>query len=317
MTTNIATIFDKNNILKTIAFYDSLRKHSSLYIFWFLCLDEETKAVMEKLNLPKVKLFTVSELDDTELEDTKNSRKQSEFVFTTKPAFLYFISTKLQDGDLLMFADNDIIFFQSPDFFFERMRCEHYSIAISPHRFPKKTSDAMNSRVGKYNAGLTIFIIGPTSRHCIQDWRNDCINWCYLRYEKERFGDQKYIEKWPLRYNEVYEIPDKGINLATWNIFNWKITEKNSQFFIDEDPLICYHFHRIKFYLENNHIKPVPIYVFHKKLYTLYLNKLQHALEFLLQKFNIWYFGFVKKPMIIRLWKQHLWAWFRGIRRYI
>src|SRR3989344_4619302 len=254
MKINIVTIFDKNYLVRAVAFYNALAKLGD-YNYWFLCVDDETKEVMAELALPDVNLITIDEMGDNELLATKHNRNRVEFVFTAKSAFANFIAQKLSDDDAMIFLDNDVIFFLSPDKLIHKMKQGGYSIGINPHRFPKE-KDWMNGRVGRYNAGFMIFILDQNARQCISDWRKDCIDWCYLKYEEERFGDQKYIEKWQKRYNGVYEILDKGVNVASWNMSNWKISKRGDQFYIDDEPLICYHFPRLKFYVEKNRIKP-------------------------------------------------------------
>ena len=180
----MATIFDKNYIIRAVTFYNALTKFGN-YSYWFLCLDQETKEIMTELSLPNVNLITIDELGDSELMATKPDRNQAEFVFTAKSAFATFVTKKLPDGDAMMFLDNDVIFFLPPDELINRMREKSCSIGINPHRFPKE-KDWMNDRVGKYNAGFMVFILDKNSRQCINDWRKDCIDWCYLKYEAER-----------------------------------------------------------------------------------------------------------------------------------
>lgn len=305
MSTHIATVFDKNYIVRTLAFYESLQKLGKDYKFWFLCLDNETKEIMARLDLPGVILSTLEDLADNELLATKKDRSIGEFAFTAKSVFINYIANKITDGEALIFADNDVIFFLPPDELLEKMRAKNYSIGITAHRFSKGT-EYMNEKVGKYNAGLLFFIIDQNSRACIKDWRDDCIDWCYLLYEEERYGDQKYIVKWPKRYEGVYEIPDKGINTGSWNLSNWKVTEKENQFFIDEDPLVCYHFHRIKFYIDGENLKPLPIHIYHDRLYQIYTKLLENAWVKICTLNKDWKYGFVEKPNILRLWKQKL-----------
>lgn len=314
MKTNVATIFDKNYIVRTLAFYDALVKTNPNIQFWFLCLDQDTKEIMEELALANTTLVSIKEMNDTELENTRGTRSPAEFAFTAKSAFVKFIADKLTDGEALIFSDNDVIFFHSPIELIEKMRASNYSIGISPHNFPPN-KQTMSERVGKYNAGLIYFIMNTSSRQCIADWRKNCIDWCYLIYEENRFGDQKYIVKWPHQYTGVYEIKEKGINTGSWNISNWKISkDKKGNFYIDNDPLVCYHFHRIKFYIDGDHIKPLPIYVFRKDLYEIYTQLLEKGWKQMLSLKGVWSYGFVDKPILLRLLKQKITAFIRNIR---
>ena len=313
MNINIVTIFDKNYIVRTLAFYDALCKVEKECIFWFACMDQETKHIMSILDLPRVKLFTIEDMGDTELLGTKSGRSYAEFVFTSKSAAMHYVMNKIPDGDALVFSDNDVIYFSSPKNILNRIASLGKSIAIVPHRFPKE-KEYMNERVGRYNAGLVYFIAGENSRLCIRDWRKECVNWCYLKYENGRFGDQLYMNAWPEKYTGVYEIPDKGVNVGSWSLSNWKVSKKEGIFYIDESLLVCYHYHRIKFYIDGNTVKPLPIYIFHDELYQAYTAMLQYAWDKMHAIEKNWPYGFIEKPGILRLWKQRVTRLVRKIK---
>jgi len=302
MQINIATLFDKNYAMRAIAFYNSLAKLGQ-YKFWFLCLDDETKEMMKKLELPDVIFMTIEELNDRELLNTESNRSRAEFIFTSKSCLVHYVMNKIADGEALIFDDCDLFYFSSPNVLIYDMEKAGYSIGIIPHQFPKH-KEYLNEKVGKYNAGLLYLIADKNSRLCISKWREQCIDWCYLKYEKDRFGDQLYLNKWPGKYNGVYEIKNKGVNLGSWSIYDFKISKKDGIFYVDEDRLICYHFHRIKFYLDEKEIKPLPIYVYNKELYDIYIQELERGWGKLLKVDQNWKYGFVEKPHILRFIKQ-------------
>jgi hypothetical protein len=118
------------------------------------------------------------------------------------------------------------------------------SIAIVGHRFPVHLKHL--EAFGLYNVGLLIFRNDAIGRECLAWWRARCIEWCYDRLEDGKFGDQKYLDDWPERFPGVAVIEHKGANLAPWNIARYRITERNGTVMVDENPLIFYHFHKLK-----------------------------------------------------------------------
>jgi hypothetical protein len=90
----------------------------------------------------------------------------------------------------------------------------------------------------------------------LDKWRKQCIEWCYARYEDGKFGDQKYLDEWPLAYDNTHTLQHEGGGIAPWNLGNYR-------FYIDnclikgivrktgsEFDLVFYHFQYVKF-LEN------------------------------------------------------------------
>lgn len=308
---NVVTLFDSNYAIRAMAFYESL-KDLGKYKFWFLCLDQQARIIMEKLNLPDTTTATLEELGDKELLNTSGNRSRSEFIFTAKPAWINYVLSNIPDGEGIIFDDCDLFYFSSPNDLISDMEKMGQSIGIVPHHFPKNR-ESLNDKVGKYNAGLLYLIADRNSRLCVSEWRKQCIDWCYLKYEKGRFGDQLYLNEWPQKYNGVREINEKGVNLGSWSIYSYKITKRNNEFYVDENRLICYHFHRTKFYLSKGRVEPLPIYVYHKELYSVYTQRLENAWKKLLNLDKSWIYGFTEKPNILRYLKQKVERFFRNL----
>src|SRR3989338_5387822 len=126
-------------------------------------------------------------------------------------------------GDLLVFIDPDFLFYNSPESLFEKVY-KSGSITITPHRFPKHRESEKKTK-GIYNAGIVFFKNDEYAKKCLEEWRLQCIEWCYLRFEDGKIGDQGYLSDWPKKYKGVYELEDKEVNLSNWNIENYEITK--------------------------------------------------------------------------------------------
>ena len=49
-------------------------------------------------------------------------------------------------------------------------------------------------------------------------WEGKCIEWCFAKLEDGKFGDQKYLDDWPIRFeNSVHALTNKELMLAPWN----------------------------------------------------------------------------------------------------
>lgn len=97
-----------------------------------------------------------------------------------------------------------------------------------------------------FNVGWVSFRRNENAFACLHWWRNKCIQWCYDRPENDCFADQKYLDKWPALFQGVIVLRHKGANLAPWNIANYQLTKRAYGVWVDEQPLIFFHFHGFK-----------------------------------------------------------------------
>ncbi|NQU11830.1 hypothetical protein HQ590_13635, partial [bacterium] len=81
---------------------------------------------------------------------------------------------------------------------------------------------------------------------CLQRWREQCLDWCYDRVEPGRFADQKYLDEWPDRFAGVAVITHPGANLAPWNFGNHRLRAADARVWVDDQPLLFYHFQGLK-----------------------------------------------------------------------
>ena len=76
-------------------------------------------------------------------------------------------------------------------------------------------------------------------------WHDRCIEWCYQRFEDGRFGDQKYLDDWPTRFEGVHVLEHPGGGLAPWNISAHRLGESEGSVLVDGQPLIFFHHHAL------------------------------------------------------------------------
>jgi lipopolysaccharide biosynthesis glycosyltransferase len=296
MTTHVVSVFDKNYLCRALALYRSVASSLPDAQTWYLCLDDESKKIIEELRLPMLFASTLSDINDTELESTRKDRSAGEFAFTAKSAWLDHLSKtgRFTNGDLVIFADADVLFYPPIKSFAAAL--PSFSIALSPHDFPDKEK-YREALYGRYNAGMVCFIYDEISKECMSDWRKDTIAWCYARSEDGKFADQMYLDHWSKRYERVIDIAEPGFNLGPWNDSKYKHVH----------PLFSYHFHGLKFYLDkkgsarpiliNTRLRYVP-------LYKEYATLIHAALDLIRTVRPSWNFGFAPYPGLLRTIKR-------------
>ena len=218
----------------------SLNLYVKKFNLFMMCMDDESFSYLSVNPLKNSIPIHFSKMESffPELIVAKKNRNKIEYFFTCSPAVCnYIIKTNL-DLKSITYLDADLYFFSSPKIIFDEIK--NKSIAIIEHRFNWITKRQI--KYGKFNVGWITFKNDNQGLNCIKEWMVNCLNWCYQKVEKNRFGDQKYLDNWPFKYDNLHVVRNKGANVAIWNIGNYYLSKKNEQIFIDNEKLIFYHF---------------------------------------------------------------------------
>jgi hypothetical protein len=273
------TYFDEYYLVRGLALYHSLREHCPAFKLWVLCMDHATYQLLEKFGLPGLHPIALEEFerDDEPLQSAKHNRSRIEYYFTCTPSLPLYILNNWPEVDLITYLDADLFFFASPEPLFEELGTG--SIAIIGHRFSPHLQ--YKEIYGIYNVGWLSFRQDENALSCLRWWREHCIEWCYDRVEDGRFADQKYLDDWPNRFQNVVVLEHKGANLAPWNLANYCLSCLNGNtVMVDDQPLIFFHFHsleKITDYLYRLMWKGygiTPSMVLRRKIYAYYIRML-------------------------------------------
>jgi hypothetical protein len=238
------TYCDVNFLARALALYNSLLNFDKEFHFFVLCLDNESYAIIKEkslVNITAVPLFLLEQAYP-ELLLVKGGRSKVEYFWTCGPVFILYILTHYNAVDLITYLDADMFFFSNPEVIYQEMG--NNSVGIVEHRFSKKFEK--RKKFGIYNVGLLIFRRDNEAIKCLSRWKDQCLDWCYDIVEESRYGDQKYLEEWPHMFNKVKLIQHKGVNVGPWNIANYNITKSFNKTYVDDQELICFHFHGLK-----------------------------------------------------------------------
>lgn len=241
---NFCTYFDHRYLPQGLALYQSLKRNCAVFRLWVLCLDRICFDALSAMKLPSVTPVALEEIEagDEALQAAKNNRSAVEYYFTLSPSWPLFIFGNFPEVELLTYLDGDLFFFSDPAPICKAIG--ENSIAIVPHNFSRQVRAL--ERFGKYNVGWISFRRDKNGIACLQWWREKCIEWCYDRCEPDRFADQKYLNHWPELFSGVVELTHKGVNLGPWNLANYRLRELDCQVWVDDQPLIFFHFQGFK-----------------------------------------------------------------------
>lgn len=222
-----------------------MTRHIENFTLYILALDNEVEIFFKKSDLKNIKIISLSniEIEYPELIPAKNSRTKIEYYFTLSPVLaLYLLESELEI-DFITTLDADIYFFSSPHSIFDKF--ESYSILITKHDFTDNLIEM--EKFGKYNVSFQSFRNNAEGLKCLNTWKNQCVEWCFDKYENDKFADQKYLDTWIHEYQNVLEISGFGAGIAPWNVNKYFVSKKNNHVYCDENILIFYHFHGLRF----------------------------------------------------------------------
>jgi hypothetical protein len=210
MKTAICTISTRSHIFKSKTLYKSVLP---FFEGDFFCLISDSKAEKwgNDANIHNLEILQ-SEIAVSIIKKYKGDKLR----WALKPVYLKYL---LQKGyDKVIYVDNDVFFFQSPNYLFEKLNKS--SVLLTPHFYPTNPKNNQNwleanFRIGIYNAGF----IGVNQKAIpFLDWWGDC---CLYNLKKSfwrgLFDDQKYLDLVPIIFEDVNIIKDSGCNLAGWN----------------------------------------------------------------------------------------------------
>lgn len=239
-TFHFCTYFDRNYVSRGLALYASLLHHCGPFVLWTLCLDDETRVTLERLNLSGVKVVPLAELEscDPELLATKASRPTLEYYYTCGPSLLRHVFRINPGIDLLTYLDADVFFFNDPAPALRELAGA--SVGLVSHRI---TDARAISLYGEFNVGWVSFRSDAEGLDALEWWRARCLESCSTdRLETCICGDQKYLDELPRRSDRVVALQHKGANLAYWNYGRFTYRRVGRTVYVDGEPLLWFHF---------------------------------------------------------------------------
>lgn len=244
------TLFDVNYLPNFLALYNSLVINSDKLRIYAFCMDKASFDFLSRYECtPEAEIIPVS-LDSLldefhQLELIKQQRSVVEFYFTCSPFICTYVFRKEAQLSHVTYLDADLRFFDSPELIFNEI--DMASVGIIEHKFFGWGKRYL--KYGRFNVGWLTFRNDNDGKACLASWLNDCTEWCYDYYDEvgQRFGDQKYLDKWESNYRGVKIIKQNGANLAPWNVGQYLISkDKSDNLYINKDPLVFYHYASFK-----------------------------------------------------------------------
>ncbi len=248
MTTRyFCTLFDSGYLVKGVAMIRSLGKFCPGMQIYVLCMDAQSKEILEKMDLPGLHCITLAEVETPALLHAKSNRGVAEYCWTLSSNFTQHVMINQPHIDMITYVDADLLFYSDVQPLFDEIG--DASISIIEHRFTERLKDREVN--GRFCVEWVGFRRDAEGLACLSRWAQQCVDWCYYRLEDGKMGDQKYLDEWPDLYDSCHILMHKGAGIAPWNYAQY-VFETNSagDITVEGDALIFYHFHQFQL-LEN------------------------------------------------------------------
>lgn len=290
---HFCTLFDSSYLHKGLALYESLLRQTADFHLYVVAFDDACYQQLLSFNPEKLTVVSLKDFESPELLAVKPSRNRAEYCWTSGPSVIhYFITT--YGLDHCTYVDADLMFFSSPKQVFDEIGDS--SVALTEH-----FTDEVDELGGRFCVQFVYFKNDTEGMKALTWWRDECINWCFARFEDGKFGDQKYLDYFPEKFGNVHVVKHRGVGVAPWNIEFYtyhevgRVEQKGKSF-----PVVFFHFHGTKINFESGllSIKLITVDIPKQAVQTIFIPYLE-----LLKMVYTKYFGL--NPQNITVIKRH------------
>lgn len=276
---NFCTYFDSFYLLKGLGLYTSLSRVSKDFHLYVMAFDKECYERLKGWNLDNMTVELLSDIETPELLAVKPTRSRGEYCWTCGPSAIYHFLTKYE-LESITYLDSDLMFLSDPKVVFEEVG--DASIAITEQGISEKAARTY----GKYCVQYITFRNDKDGIGALTWWRDACIDWCFQKMEDTRYGDQKYLDQFPIRWNNVHVINNLGVGIAPWNMHRYEYNDYSLSYKGKDYPFVFFHFHGTKPEIQANtlHLRSLDSEL-NKELISLFFRPYAELLKDVLNKY--------------------------------
>lgn len=221
--------------------YYSVKRFHKIFDFYVLTFDKQTYEYLSNLNEENLKLISIDQYDAYFKTSADKFSDKKQYYFSATPNICLFLLKEYPEIDILLYLDADVYVFSSLEPLYEEFGDS--SIGVCSHRV-NPMLNFIAKHYGKYNVGVNLFRNSKTGLSCLTNWKNECETWYKGKpgYPLSFFSDQIFLDSWDVKYNELKVIHNIGVNTCYWNAGNYKFGKIDGQYFVNNSPLMIFHF---------------------------------------------------------------------------
>ena len=234
-------------------------------------MDPDCFDALHKLDLPFVYPINFTDLESAGYKALRLERTIAEYCWTVNPLNPYMVFSADSKVQQVTYIDADMWFLNAPEVIFKEFANTQKPVLITEHDFLPQYDQTNTS--GQYCAQWITYRRGD-SEPLRQWWQDQCFAWCFNRYEDGKFGDQKYLEQWPILFpNHVHVLSRAKQILAPWNADDSRLSNG-----------VVYHFHGLRIMDQNHYAVRANYFIsdkFDYQIYQPYLQDLCQSIKYM------------------------------------
>jgi hypothetical protein len=273
------TLFDSHYLPQGLSLHASLMQHAQPFHLSILCMDAQVEQQLLQLALPHVTLIPLNTVETPELLAVKSGRTRGEYCWTLTPFSFSAALSHHPQSLRITYLDADLFFFDDPRILLAEMEEANKQVLITEHAYDPKYDQSSLS--GRFCVQFLTFNNTQPAQEIMHWWQARCLEWCFDKLEPDRFGDQKYLDQWPMLFGDrIHICQQTEKTLAPWNL----------RYFLQQYPdaltPVFYHFHALKLMAPNQirlhyrYVIPKVGLVFYWAYYDTLIAQLKRILDF-------------------------------------
>ncbi len=194
---------------------------------------------------PHVQVVDPDELAIPHFLETCFKYDVTELCTAVKPAFLSLLLQRYRVNQVVYF-DPDILILKPLDRL--KKALQSGSIVLTPHLLQPIPHDGFRPSeqdillAGAYNLGFIAVRKSAESMDLLQWWQEHLRKDCRVNPSNAVFVNQRWVNLVPGMFPSTIVLNDEAYNVAYWNIHSRKLERRGTQFSVNGQPLVFFHF---------------------------------------------------------------------------
>ncbi len=275
---------------KTLA--DSVAKHAPDHLFLYCLADKVNGRNLRGINPQN--MIEVEQISIPNFHWMVKNYNIVEFATAVKPFFFNYLFDKYSEVNQITYLDPDIKIFtnlQELDALHvdsEVVMTPHFTVPITDNKIP---TEKRIFSTGIYNLGFVSMKRGNNTFQLIDWWKEKLSYHCIVDLTRGYFVDQLWMVLAPIYFDKILVTKHLGMNMAHWNFHERILSVKHEQYFVQDFPLVFFHFSHYK------PSKPTQLAAYHTRYSFATRTDLQPLYsDYHTELVNNHFFEFIKEP---------------------